>query len=68
MFRCVNNWSNFSNLEGYCKGEPDFISEPKYEEIDTAHEFPQYSKCKCNSKTCGKYQTLLESINLSQKH
>jgi len=31
MFRCVNNWSNFSNLEGYCKGEPDFISEPKYE-------------------------------------
>jgi hypothetical protein len=28
MFKCVNHWNELNDLDGYCRGEPDFITPP----------------------------------------
>ena len=60
MFKCVNKWNEFNDLDGYCMGEPDFIAPVTFANVDAEHKFPQYSKCKCNEKECLKYQSWLD--------
>jgi len=42
MFKCLNKWNNFNDLDGYCNGEPEMESEPVYAEVDTKKILPRY--------------------------
>ena len=60
MFKCVNHWNNLNDLDGYCRGEPEFVNPPTYAAVDTEKKYPQYGKCKCDSKECLNYQSWLD--------
>jgi len=60
MFKCLNKWNNFNDLDGYCNGEPEMESEPVYAEVDTKKILPRYGKCKCNENECLKYQSWID--------
>lgn len=56
MWKCLNDWLS------YCASEPDFVQEPCNTIYPISWDGVVGNKCKLDPKTCGRHQTLTESI------